>query len=77
MAEAVSQQGNTVAVAPPPANETPNWNALAKTLNVNTPEEAQKRAWEIANFVGGVENDQNSELILKRGGMQVALKLTK
>ena len=59
------------------ASTQPDWAALAKTLNIDSVEEAQKRAWEIANFVGGVENDQNSELILKRGGMQVALKLKK
>jgi hypothetical protein len=75
MADVDNQQGTPV--APPPANAAPNWDELAKTLNVGTPQEAQQRAWEIANFVGGVENDQNSELILKRGDMQVALKLKK
>jgi hypothetical protein len=54
-----------------------DWEALAKTLNIGTAEQAQKRAYEIAEFVGRVESDQNSELILKRGGMQVALKLKK
>jgi hypothetical protein len=60
-----------------PQSATLDWNKLAVILNTGTAAEAQKRAYEIANFVGGVDNDQNSELILKRGGMQVALKLTK
>jgi hypothetical protein len=75
MAEAEDQQGGIVPQAP--ATKTLDWDELAKTLNVSTPAEAQQRAFEIANFVGGVENDQNSELILKKGGMQVALKLKK
>jgi hypothetical protein len=75
MAEANNEQSSAVASCPvsPPLD----WEALAKTLNIGSAEEAQKRAWEIANFVGGVENDENSELILKRGGMQVPLKLKK
>ena len=75
MGDVDNQQSSAVSVPSPSA--APDWAALAKTLNISSPEEAQKRAWEIANFVGGVENDQNSELILRRGGMQVALKLTK
>ena len=75
MAEVNNQQGDSVAQSPVSAQL--DWEALAKTLNIGSAEEAQKRAWEIANFVGGVENDENSELILKRGGMQVALKLKK
>jgi hypothetical protein len=75
MAEVNNQQSETATQAP--AVDALNWEDLAKTLGVSTPEEAKKRAWAIADFVGGVENDQNSELILKRGGMQVALKLKK
>jgi hypothetical protein len=75
MANMEAVQGLTAAELP--ASTTPDWEALAKTLGVSSVEEAQKRAWAIADFVGGVENDQNSELILKRGGMQVALKLKK
>jgi hypothetical protein len=75
MAEAATQE-NAVPAVPTGVTST-DWEKLAQTLNVKTPEEAQKRAWEIANFVGGVDNDQNSELILRRGGMQVAIKLTK
>jgi hypothetical protein len=75
MPEANNQQVQTPIQSP--TVDAPNWEALAKTLGVNTVEEAQQRAWAIADFVGGVENDQNSELILKRGGMQVPLKLKK
>ncbi len=58
------------------APERPDWEALAKTLRVGSAEEAEKRAFEIANFVVRVENDRNSKLILKTGTKSLELSLS-
>lgn len=55
----------------------PDWNALAKVLGAKSPEDAQKRAYEIAKFVADVENDDDSQLILKNGNKSVELKLNR
>jgi hypothetical protein len=60
-----------------PAVSDANWEELKESLGTSSVAEAQKRAYEIAKFVADVENDKDSELILKRGGMQVALQLKK
>jgi hypothetical protein len=60
-----------------PAVSDANWEDLKESLGTTTVAETQQRAYEIAKFVADVENDQDSELILKRGGMQVALQLKK
>jgi hypothetical protein len=55
----------------------PDWESLAKTLNVGSPEEAEKRAYEIASFVVRIEKDKDSKLILKTGGKSLELTLNK
>jgi len=55
----------------------PDWESLAKTLNLGSAEEAEKRAYEIATFVVRVEKDKNSKLILKTGSKSLELTLNK
>jgi hypothetical protein len=54
-----------------------DWNKLADSLGAKSEEEAQRRAYEIAEFVAKVENDRDSELVLKRGGKNITLALNK
>jgi hypothetical protein len=54
-----------------------DWEDLKQSLGTATVEETQKRAFEIAKFVADVENDKDSELILKTGDKKVSLKLNK
>jgi len=58
-----------------PSSATPDWESLAQSLGATSPEDAQRRAFEIAKFVAEVENDKDSELILKTGRKQVSLNL--
>jgi hypothetical protein len=74
MAEATTQDN---IVPESPVNVQLDWDALAKTLKTSSAAEAQKRAYEIAEFVARVESDSNSELILKTGSKQLALTLNK
>ena len=61
----------------PPASTGLDWDGLAQSLGTASGEEAQKRAYEIAKFVADVESDKDSELILKTGGRNLALKLNR
>ena len=54
-----------------------DWEKLAASLGASSAEEAQKRAYEIAEFVAKIENDKDSELILKTGGKKLSLTLNK
>jgi hypothetical protein len=74
MAESTTQED---IVPESPVDMQIDWNALAKTLKTGSAAEAQKRAYEIAEFVARVESDSNSELILKTGIKQLALTLNK
>ena len=60
-----------------PSLVKPDWDALAKSLDLDSPEEAQSRAFEIAQFVARVERDKNSKLILKTGSKSLELTLNK
>jgi hypothetical protein len=60
-----------------PQGSAPDWESLKESLGTDSVEEAQRRAFEIAKFVADVENDKDSELILKTGDKKVALKLNK
>lgn len=55
----------------------PDWEELKERLGASSVEETQRRAYEIAKFVADVENDKESELILKTGSRNLALKLNK
>jgi hypothetical protein len=61
----------------PTTGEALDWDALAKKLRIGSAEEAKKRAYEIADFVARVEDDKDSELILKTGGKKLALTLNR
>jgi hypothetical protein len=61
----------------PPSSTVPDWDSLAHSLGTTSAEEAQRRAYEIAKFVADVESDKDSELILKTGGRNLALKLNR
>jgi hypothetical protein len=61
----------------PSPGSTPDWESLKESLGADSVEDAQRRAFEIAKFVADVENDKDSELILKSGNKNVALKLNK
>jgi hypothetical protein len=56
---------------------SPDWDALATSLNLESAKEAELRAYEIAKFVVRVKNDKNSKLILKTGGKTVELTLNR
>jgi len=60
-----------------PAASSLDWESLKESLGANSVEEAQRRAFEIAKFVVDVEKDKDSELILKTGNKNLALKLNK
>ena len=62
---------------PAQASAKPDWETLARALNVGSPEEAEQKAFEIADFVARVENDKDSKLILKKGGKSLELTLNK
>ena len=69
-------------ITTPPQTEAPvvsqvDWEDLKKSLGTSTVAETQQRAYEIAKFVADVENDKDSELILKTGDTKLALKLNK
>jgi len=53
----------------------PDWDALAKSLNLASAEEAERRAFEIAEFVARVEKDDDKKLVLKSGGHYMELSL--
>ena len=65
------------AAANTPAVSSQDWEDLKQSLGTSSVEETQKRAFEIAKFVADVENDKESELILKTGDKKVSLKLNK
>jgi len=69
------------AITPPqsnsPAGSPVDWDELKESLGTSSVEETQRRAFEIAKFVADVENDKDSELILKTGDKKMALKLNK
>jgi hypothetical protein len=52
-----------------------DWKKLAHELNLNSPEEAAQRAYEIAAYVAEVEKDKNQKLMLKEGSKYFALSL--
>jgi hypothetical protein len=60
-----------------PAVSQVDWDDLKESLGTSTVAETQQRAYEIAKFVAEVENDKDSELILKTGDKKLALKLNK
>lgn len=62
---------------PAQGQEPLDWNKLAANLGAGSVAEAQRRAYEIAKFVADVENDSESQLILKTGHKQLELKLNK
>ena len=64
-------------VQPTPAQGQLDWSKLAASLGANSVEEAQRRAYDIAKFVADVENDSESQLILKTGRKQMELNLNK
>jgi hypothetical protein len=63
--------------SPATANSAPDWETLKRSLGASTAQEAQQRAYDIAKFVADVENDSNSELILKTGNKSVKLNLNR
>jgi hypothetical protein len=71
MPDAVAPQNDASAVS------SQDWEDLKESLGTTSVEETQKRAFEIAKFVADVENDKDSELILKTGDKKVSLKLNK
>jgi hypothetical protein len=71
MPDAVAPQSDASAVS------SQDWEDLKQSLGTASVEETQKRAFEIAKFVADVENDKDSELILKTGDKKVSLKLNK
>jgi len=66
-----------MATSTSPTVVKPDWDALAKSLDLDSPEAAQSRAFEIAQFVARVEKDKNSKLILKTGSKSLELTLNK
>jgi hypothetical protein len=52
-----------------------DWNKLARELNLNSAEEAAKRAYEIAAYIAEVEKDRNQRLMVKEGSKYFALSL--
>jgi len=57
------------------ATQTLDWERLAKELNLNTPEEAERRAFEIAAYVARIEKSDNKKLMLKDGANYFELTL--
>jgi hypothetical protein len=53
-----------------------DWERLAKELNLDTPEEAERRAFEIAAYVAKVAKNQQQKLMLKDGGKYFDLTLS-
>jgi len=52
-----------------------DWEQLAKELNLSGPEEAERRAFEIAAYVARIEKSTNKKLMLKDGGNYFELTL--
>ena len=52
-----------------------DWEQLAKELNVNSPEEAERRAFEIAAYVARIGKNDKKKLMLKDGGNYFELTL--
>jgi hypothetical protein len=55
--------------------QTLDWERLAKELNVDTPEEAERRAFEIAAYVARIEKSEKQKLMLKDGANYFELTL--
>lgn len=57
------------------AAQTLDWERLARELNLDSPEEAERRAFEIAAYVAKIEKSGNEKLMLKDGGSYFELTL--
>jgi hypothetical protein len=52
-----------------------DWEQLARELNLSSPEEAERRAFEIAAYVARIEKSDKKKLMLKDGGNYFELTL--
>jgi hypothetical protein len=55
----------------------PDWETLARSMNLDSAEAAEKKAFEIANFIARVEKDKNKKLVLKTGSEYLELTLNR
>ena len=57
------------------ATVQPDWEQLAEELNVKSPDEAMKLAFQIATYVAEVQKSGDKELMVKEGSKYFNLKL--